>query len=712
VYGGLPLFANPGSTYHPVRFLADAVFPVSRIWPTFFVVHFALAGLGTYLLARELGARRWVAFLGGLMFQFTGITMSWVLAGHEGRIIVATLAPLTFFFLHRGVRTGAVAPFAGVAASVGFALLTFQIQSSYYLLVAALVWGVFLLWHFGLFRRPPALARASLLAVAAVGFGFALASVNFLPFNRYVAESPRGMAGGRGYEYSTSYSMPAAEVAAVAVPELSGYLESYRGTNPFKLHVEYVGATVIALVALGFYYARRNRYWWFFVGLGLFFLTISLGGNTPLYRLYYELLPATKRFRAPSISFFVVSMSLVMMATLALEAMAARLDEHRAARPVRVRPGAEEPAPDARAATWILAAVVGVAVLLGGMASTMAGPEGLPTGAPAFRFALFAVAVAAVLWLWARARLAAWPVVAMLAVLTVADLWVVDRKFFQTVEPPEDMFASDDVADFLRSQPQPFRAWVLPVPPGQVYRGNAGNYLMSFDIDQAGGEHGNQLQRWNQYVGAGRETMVDWHNFLGNPVFMNAANVRYLVSGVQFDDPRFREVHRGSALVYENVGALPRAYLVGQTVATDRPEGALEIMAREGFDPRTTAVVASPVRLPSGPLQGGATVEEYTPDRVAVRTQASREALLVLADNWYEDWKAEVDGRPAEVVRANHTMRGVVVGPGTHRVVFTFEPRGLDAGVRIHLAGMALLGAYGLWLLAAHFRRRRVPAAE
>ncbi|MET0397428.1 MAG: hypothetical protein ABW277_11430, partial [Longimicrobiaceae bacterium] len=362
VYGGLPLFANPGSTYYPVRFLADWIFPVSKIWPTFFVVHFALAGLGTYLLARELGARRWVAFVGGLAFQFTGLTMSWVLAGHEGRIIVATLTPLVLFFFHRGIRTGALAPFAGAAAAIGFALLTFQIQSAYYMLLGALVWCVFCLWHFGLFREPRRLLRPVLLGVGAVAFGFAMASVNFLPFRDYVAESPRGMAGGRGYEYSTSYSMPAAEVAAVAVPELSGYLDTYRGTNPFKLHVEYVGALALVLAALGAYFCRRNRYWWAFAGLGLFALTIALGGNTPLYRLYYELLPGTKRFRAPSISFFLVSLSLVMMATLALEAIAARLDERRAsARALR----GPEPLAEAKPAAWILGGVVAVAVLLG-----------------------------------------------------------------------------------------------------------------------------------------------------------------------------------------------------------------------------------------------------------------------------------------------------------------------------------------------------------
>ena len=704
VYGGLPLYANPGSTYYPVRFLADWIFPVSKIWPTFFVVHFALAGVGMHLLAREIGARRWVALVGGLAFQFTGITMSWVLAGHEGRIIVATLTPLIFYLFHRGIRRDAFAPFVGAAVAIGLALLTFQIQSAYYMLLAALIWSLFCIWNFGLLREPRRLIRPVLLGVGAVAFGFAMASVNFMPFLDYVAESPRGMAGGRGYEYSTSYSMPVAEIAALAVPELSGFLETYRGANGFKLHVEYVGAVVLALAALGGYFARRNRYWWFFVGLGLFALSISLGGNTPIYRLYYEVFPGYKRFRAPAISFFLVSFSLVSMATLALEAIAARRDERSV--PARM-PHASEPLPESGTAGWILSGVVAAGILLGLLAANSSAPSLPGPGAAAFRFTLFALPVAAVLWYWIRGSLTAGATLALLSLLTVVDLWIVDRKFFETVPPPDEMFAADDVAQFLRAQPGRDRAWVLPFPPGAVYRGQAGNYLMHFDVDQAGGEHGNQLQRFNQYVGAGEQTYVDWHNFLENPVFMDAANVRYIVSGVEFQDPRLREVHRGSALVYENLGALPRTWLVPEVVTTADPNGALGLLKQEGFDPRRTAVVNAdaPLQLPGGLLQGTAELAEYTPDRVVVRTRQNRDALLVLADNIYEGWTAEVDGTPAPILRTNHTFRGVIVPAGEHEVVFTFRPTDLYTGLYVYLVTLGLAAAFGLYLLVQYFRR-------
>jgi hypothetical protein len=715
VYGGVPMFANPGSTFYPVRWLADLIFPVSKIYPTMFVVQFALAGLGSYLLARELGARRWIAFVAGLAFQFTGLTMSYVLAGHDGRIIVATFAPLLFFFLHRGVRTGELAPFVGAAATVGFALLSFQIQSAYYLLLGGAIWAVFCLLHHRLHRTPVVLGKRVALGLGAVAFGFALAAVNFLPFMDYVERSPRGAVEGRGYEYSTSWSMEPRELVGIAVPEQAGVLEHYQGANAFKLHTEYVGAPVVALLILGFAYARRDKRWWFFLGLSVFVLTIAFGGHTPVYRIWYELLPGTKRFRAPSISFFLVSMSLVAMAAITLESMAARLDV-RWMQPAR---GGEAQAALPRFGSGLLAIAALAAV---GLVAASAGGDGSARAAARvagwLRFAIFLGAVLGLLWAWSRRALTPTALALALATLTVVDLWIIDRRFFETRDAPEDTFAADGVVGFLRSQPQPSRVWVLPLGGGAGYRREA-NYLMRFDIAQAGGEHGNQLQRYNEFVGAGEQTYVDWHNFLAGLVdpnradmlkFLDAANVRYLIAGVPLGGSPFPVVYNGpDGVVLENPNALPRAWLVGQTMTV--PEGSeIDWMSAPTFDFRTTALVDEPLAtpLPAAQVDGSAEIVGYEPDRVLVRTSASSDALLVLADTWYPDWRVTVDGADARLYRTNHAFRGVRVPAGTHEVEFVFAPPALRLGFFIWLAGLALLAAYAVWHVV---RRRRTASA-
>src|SRR5215213_7455310 len=66
VYGGVPLHANPGSTYYPSRLLLMFLLPDSRIFPALLLTQFAIGGTGMYLLARELGVRTWIAFVTGL----------------------------------------------------------------------------------------------------------------------------------------------------------------------------------------------------------------------------------------------------------------------------------------------------------------------------------------------------------------------------------------------------------------------------------------------------------------------------------------------------------------------------------------------------------------------------------------------------------------------------------------------------------------------
>ena len=61
-----------------------------------------------------------------------------------------------------------------------------------------------------------------------------------------------------------------------------------------------------------------------------------------------------------------------------------------------------------------------------------------------WRFALFLAITAGALHLWWSDRLRTLGLVVALAAVTLADLWVVNRNFFETVPPPEVTFAADD----------------------------------------------------------------------------------------------------------------------------------------------------------------------------------------------------------------------------------------------------------------------------
>jgi hypothetical protein len=71
---------------------------------------------------------------------------------------------------------------------------------------------------------------------------------------------------------------------------------------------------------------------------------------------------------------------------------------------------------------------------------------------------------------------------------------------------------------------------------------------------------------------------------------------------------------------------------------------------------------------------GGARITAWRMDSVAIDADSARGGVLVLHDIYYPGWVAEVDGRPAPILRADALFRAVELPPGRHRVVFRFEP--------------------------------------
>jgi len=90
-------------------------------------------------------------------------------------------------------------------------------------------------------------------------------------------------------------------------------------------------------------------------------------------------------------------------------------------------------------------------------------------------------------------------------------------------------------------------------------------------------------------------------------------------------------------------------------------------------------------------LPRGAEVTRQEPNRVDVTTNSDSPSLLVLADNYYPDWRAEVDGRPAGIMRVNYNQRGVALSGGIHRVTFSYRPRYFLRGLLVSGVTLVLL---------------------
>jgi hypothetical protein len=313
------------------------------------------------------------------------------------------------------------------------------------------------------------------------------------------------------------------------------------------------------------------------------------------------------------------------------------------------------------------------------------------------------------LWAWLRGMLPTRMAGVLLAVIVVVDLWVVDKRFFQEIPGPDQVFPPDEIVAFLGQQEGPFRTWVLPDLPQD-------DYLTLFDLEIVAGEHGNQLQTYNEFLGTSGASYTDLSN-MTNPVFLALANARYLLTQQQVQAPFLRPVFQGrtrngrTAAVYENTTVLPRAFVVAATEQVSEPDGAITAMQREGFDPLGAALVyaAVPGGSDASTLEADARVTLHEPARVEVQVESNQPAFLVLTDNYYPDWVARVDDAEAPIVRAYHTFRAVPVPAGSHTVTFTFEPDSLRIGLMISLLAVVTLAAVAVVTL---LRARHAPPPD
>ena len=353
--GGVPtidaLFAD---AYHPLVWTQFIMDPARAVGFKFILTVW-VAFMSAMLLAWNLTGNKWWGSLLGFLYAFSPEYFTYIYGGHDGKMMVFAIAPLALLAIRKIVRDGSLPYLIVFALSITWMILGSHLQLTYLFLWGA---GLYTLYEAAFHCNTLAVRGKRVgLAAAALAFGLALSCFQIVPPYLYTTtQSVRGEGEHTNYGHAVSWSFHQEEMAQMLIPGFIGVdvyeqdeksnsfkgssfvdvtMDEYRkmaeagsqgspfywGHNSFKLDHNNAGALLTFLGFLCLFLPGKRR-WASFWGLGaVVALSYGMGDHSPLFKLWYNILPGVKNFRAPGMALFWLPLLLVMMAGPVLRAV-------------------------------------------------------------------------------------------------------------------------------------------------------------------------------------------------------------------------------------------------------------------------------------------------------------------------------------------------------------------------------------------------------
>jgi hypothetical protein len=125
----------------------------------------------------------------------------------------------------------------------------------------------------------------------------------------------------------------------------------------------------------------------------------------------------------------------------------------------------------------------------------------------------------------------------------------------------------------------------------------------------------------------------------------------------------------------------------------------LAALAQPDFDPRKSVFLAPEARgnvTVSNASSAQVSLRRFSGNRIEFEVDAAEPAMVVLAQSFYHNWRAEVNGKGVPVLRANHAFEALEVPAGHQQVVLRYQDRFFLVGAGISI--VCALAWVAAWL--------------
>ena len=315
-----------------------------------------------------------------------------------------------------------------------------------------------------------------------------------------------------------------------------------------------------------------------------------------------------------------------------------------------------------------------------------------------------------ILLLYKARKLQTLPMVVLLAVLCLIDLWPVNKRYLNDgmFKPAQERQRVRSLTDadrmILDDKTLDYRVLNLA---GNVFNENETSYYHK----SVGGYHAAKLRRYQELIEAYissemnqlptliNETQGDLSQVRGDSIYpvLNMLNTKYLLAAQQ-------------NLAVPNPWAQGNAWFVDHVNYVGNANEELDGIA--AIDVRHEAVADRSFEQVLGQaaaIDSTAKVKllSYEPNELKYAVESQTGGVVVFSEIYYPDWTATIDGQPAELGRVNYVLRALRVEPGHHEVVMSFFPKSIDRTETVAYAALIALLLLVVLLVIMESRRQR-----
>ena len=720
---GAPLIANYQSAwFYPPNWILLVLQALGGVgwlaWGQGLVIllHWWLSALGTALLLRRLGINSVGQAVGGLAFALSGY-----LVGRAGFLSMnaatawlpwVTLAA-DYFAVNNQTRQGwrqNLIRTIALTSAIGMMLLSGHAQLSWYILMFSFAWLVTRAYLSGGLTQ---VGKSTLWYCLAGLLGAGIAAIQLLPTLEYLRLSSR--AESLDYAFTVNYSFYPWRLLGFIAPDLFGnpangnyWLNSYIFEDAV-----YIGLLPLILAGSALLHllpSRRKKQQqlegfptgiiWFLGGMILFSMIIAMGQFLPVFQFFYRYIPTFNMFQAPA------RFSLLAVFSLALLAGAGFQYWHKpggkALYWTRLFTAGGAAIAIGSGLAWVFlgevrptfvqaAALVGVWCVGAGVLSLTRPDESKANKLPVWNAALIS-------WIILDLCVAGWSLnpPASRSLFTTAQTEAIQLSNIvlshRIYMPPEvethlkfeEMFAVDVYPD--RADLQKLPADLIP---------NSNLFAVLFSANNFDPLTTARYKRWMDMLGRlPADQRNGWLRMMDVSMRAELLPESNTVEWKQVSSPGYYRFTDCAIKVKDEEEAFSAVLKRGPGTQEDSLIPVPVII--EGIDQgNDTACTTGPLAEIIDPVR--------TPTEHKINVHAQRDIYLVEAESWYPGWKAELDGEPIALERADYLFRAVKIPEGDHIVRIYYESETASLGRTITLlVSLVIIIAY---VLLKYFRR-------